>query len=53
MEAARREGVERLEAFTLPDYGPEDMGAREHPNAQGNRMAGEKLGDFLRGLIDG
>ena len=45
---ARAEGMEGLYTFTLPDYGPEDMGARFHPNAAWNRKAGLLLADFLR-----
>ena len=52
-EAVRRmkeDGMKELYAFTLPDYGPEDMGARWHPNAEYNRRAGLLLAQFLRGL---
>jgi len=34
----------------LPDYGPDDMGARWHPNAEYNRRAGRLLAEFLRKL---
>ncbi len=37
--------------FSLPDYGPEDMGARSHPNAEWNRKAGLLLADYLRTLL--
>ena len=50
-EAVRRtreDGMENLYAFTLPDYGQEDMGARWHPNAEYNRRAGRLLGEFLK-----
>ena len=46
--AARQEGMENLFTFVLPDYGPEDMGARFHPNAEYNRKAGLLLAEFLR-----
>ena len=36
-----------VHAFTLPDYGPEDAGARWHPNAEYNRRAGMLLAEFL------
>ena len=52
-EAVRRaeeEGMEQVYTFTLPDYGPEDCGARSHPGAEWNRKAGELLGDFLKRL---
>ena len=52
-EAVRRmqeEGTENLYVFTLPDYGPEDMGARWHPNADYNRRAGRLLGAFLAAI---
>ena len=45
---ARREGLENLFTFALPDYGPEDMGARFHPNAEYNRKAGLLLAEFLK-----
>jgi len=52
-EAVRRvqaEGMEDLHAFTLPDYGPPDLGARWHPNAEYNRRAGMLLGEFLKSI---
>jgi len=50
MEAVKRMGRELPEvyAFTLPDYGPEDMGARWHPNAEYNRRVGIMLAEYLR-----
>ena len=45
---ARQEGIGQLFTFSLPDYGPDDMGAREHPNAAWNRKAGLLLADYLR-----
>ncbi len=53
-EAVRRvqaEGMAELYAFTLPDYLPEDFGAREHPNAEWNRRAGVLLGEYLKGIL--
>ena len=53
-EAVRRmqkEGMKELYSFTLPDYGPADLGARWHPNAEWNRMAGKLLGDYLKTII--
>ena len=47
---ARREGLENLFTFALPDYGPEDMGARFHPNAAYNRKVGLLLAEFLKGI---
>ena len=49
--AVRREGMENLFTFALPDYGPDDMGARDHPNAEWNRKAGLLLTEFLRGIL--
>ena len=52
-DAVRRmqeEGTAELYAFTLPDYGPEDMGARQHPNAEYNRTAGKLLAGFLESI---
>ena len=37
-----------VHAFTLPDYGPEESGARWHPNAEYNRRAGMLLAQYLR-----
>ena len=52
-EAVRRarEETEEVYAFTLPDYGPEDAGARWHPNADYNRRAGLLLGEFLGRIL--
>ena len=50
VERAREEGMENVFTFALPDYGPEDMGARDHPNAVWNRKAGMMLAEFLRGI---
>ena len=53
-EAVRRvqeEGMKELYSFALPDYGPEDYGARWHPNAEYNRRAGLLLADFLKGIF--
>ena len=52
-EAVRRvqqEGMKDVYSFVLPDYGPDEMGARWHPNAEYNRKAGEVLAEFLRKL---
>ena len=51
-EAVRRAQGEMKDvyAFTIPDYGPEDMGARWHPNAEYNRKVGNMLGEFLKGI---
>ena len=48
---AREEGLEELYTFTLPDYQPEECGARSHPNAVWNKKAGDLLGDFLKRLV--
>ena len=37
-------------AFTIPDYGPEDMGARWHPNAEYNKRVGLMLAEYLKTL---
>ena len=53
-EAVKRmqeEGFTDLYTFTLPDYGPGDLGARWHPNAEWNRMAGELLGSYLKTIV--
>ena len=52
-EAIRRmqeEGMTELHSFILPDYGPGDLGARWHPNAEWNRKAGKLLAEFLRSI---
>jgi hypothetical protein len=52
-EAVRRmqgEGMKNLYAFALPDYGPEDAGARWHPNAEYNRKVGIMLGEYLKSI---
>ena len=54
IEAVRRcqaEGVERLSCLALPDYGPEDHGARNHPNAAYNEKIGRITADYLRQLM--
>ena len=52
-EAVRRlkdGGMENLCTFALPDYGPDDMGARDHPNAEWNRTAGRLLAEYLKSI---
>ena len=51
VEQARAEGINAVYSFTLPDYHAEDCGARSHPGSEWNRMAGEKLGIYLRSLM--
>ncbi len=48
---ARQEGMKEIYTFALPDYLPEDCGARGHPGAEWNRMAGEKLGAWLKTIL--
>ena len=48
----QEEGMTGLYDFTVPDYGPEDMGARWHPNAEYNRRIGLLLADFLKSISD-
>ena len=48
---ARREGMENLHTFALPDYHEEDTGARFHPNAEWNQKAGLLLAEFLRNNV--
>jgi len=53
-EAVKRvqaEGMAEVYAFALPDYGPEDMGARWHPNAEYNRRAGLLLAEYLKNIL--
>ena len=49
--AAARQGMERVYFCTLPDYGPEDMGARFHPNAAYNVRAGHLLAKYLKTIL--
>ena len=51
-----QEIIDKLQAreihtFALPDYGPEDCGARSHPSALWNQKAGQLLGSYLRSLL--
>ena len=48
---ARDEGIKEIYTFALPDYHEEDCGARNHPNAEWNRMAGEMLGSYLKSIV--
>ena len=48
---ALQEGLKDVSFFRLPDYEPQDYGARAHPNAEWNRRAGLLLADYLRTLI--
>ena len=47
---AQQEGIRNLFTFTLPDYGPDECGARFHPNAAYNEKAGLLLASFLKSL---
>ena len=51
VKRAQAEGMKELYEFTLPDYGPEETGARWHPNAEYNRKAGGLLAEFLKGIL--
>jgi hypothetical protein len=44
------EGMRSLFTYTLPEYEEKDYGARAHPSAEWNRMAGELLAEFLKRL---
>ena len=48
---ARKSGMEELYTFALPDYGPEDYGARQHPNAVWNAQAGRLLAEYLKTIL--
>ena len=53
-EAVKRmqeEGVSELYSFAVPDYGPDDLGARWHPNAEWNRMVGLQLAEYLKTIL--
>lgn len=51
-EQARQQGMKDVFTFALPDYGPEDMGARDHPNAAWNLKAGLLLAERLETLLN-
>ena len=51
VKQALQEGLKDVSFFRLPDYEPQDYGARAHPNAEWNRRAGLLLADYLRTLI--
>lgn len=53
-EAVRRTqtAMKDVYAFTAPDYGPEEMGARWHPNAEYNRRTGMLLVAFLQQILE-
>ena len=54
-EAVRRmqeKGMLEVFDFTIPDYGPEDMGARWHPNAEYNRRVGLLLAEYPKTMMD-
>ena len=44
----KAEEMNDLFTFALPDYEEKDYGARAHPNAEWNRLAGELLAAFLK-----
>jgi len=50
-ELARMQGMEEIYTFALPDYLPEDYGARSHPNAAWNIKAGVLLGNYLKSIL--
>ena len=50
-EAVRRcqtEGMDRLSCLTLPDYGEDELGARNHPNAAYNEKIGKITAEYIR-----
>ena len=51
VERQKRAGVKDLFTVVLPDYHPEDYGARCHPNAEWNRKAGLLLADHLKTIL--
>ena len=50
VRVAGEKGIRNVSCFRLPDYTPEDFGARAHPNAEWNRRAGLLLADYLKTL---
>ena len=48
---ARQDGLMDVYTFGLPDLTPQDCGARQHPNAAWNQMAGRMLGEFLKSIL--
>ena len=54
-EAVRRSaeaGMKDVFSYALPDFGEEDLGARGHPNAEWNRMAGGLLAEYLKTVMN-
>lgn len=51
-EKLKGEGMEKLYTFSMPDFGPEDKGARDHPNAAWHRHTGDLLAAFIRENVD-
>ena len=51
IERCEAEGISALYSFALPDYTPEDYGARQHPNAAWNVRAGHLLAEYLRSIL--
>ena len=51
IERCEAEGIDALYSFALPDYTPEDYGARQHPNAAWNVRAGHLLAEYLRSVL--
>ena len=50
VERCKRDGMENVSLFKLPDYTEEDLAARGHPGAEYNRRAGLILAEYLKGL---
>ncbi len=48
----REKGMKDVYSFAVPDYGPEDMGARWHPNAEYNKRIGLLLAEFLKTILN-
>ncbi len=51
VERCLAEGLDRISHFAVPDYGPDDLGARNHPNAAYNERLGKLLAAEIRRVI--
>ena len=51
VERCKAEGIEKLSYFSVPDYGENDLGARNHPNAAYNERLGQLLAAEIRRVL--
>jgi len=51
VERCRAKGMDKVGCLAVPDYGADDLGARNHPNAAYNERIGRIVADYIRTLI--